>query len=141
RMCRSRPAFATNWIALPFQSQTMLPRLRALHHKRVAFVHRQLSQHLDLSTLMIKTRGRTIAWQTLRKFEPPHPLNLLHHLQIENLLARYQLDPNGAIKTSGLEGVHLWRFYLQEEVFRIDSAPWEAALQTAIRWTQALTQN
>src|SRR6266851_9060356 len=54
-----------------------------------------------LSALLIKTPGRKIAWHNLHKFNPPYSLNLLHHLQIENLLVRCQLDPDDAIKTTG----------------------------------------
>src|SRR5262249_50741172 len=70
-----------------------------------------------LSTLLIKTPGRKSAWRNLHRFDPPYTLNLLHHLQIENLLVRCQLDPDDRIKITGLEGARLWQFYLREGVF------------------------
>jgi hypothetical protein len=94
-----------------------------------------------LSTLLIKTPGRKLAWRNLQKFDPPHALNLLHHLQIENLLARCQLDADDGIKATGLEGARLWRFYAQEGVFQVRSAGWDAAFRAAISWTQTLTQD
>ena len=94
-----------------------------------------------LSTLLIKTPARKIAWRNLQKFDPPYALNLLHHLQIENLLARCQLDRDDGIKTTGLEGARLWRFYCQEGVFHVNSVGWDAALRAAISWTQTLTHD
>ena len=94
-----------------------------------------------LSTLLVKTPARKTAWRTLQKFDPPYALNLLHHLQIENLLARCQLDADDRIKTTGLEGARLWRFYCQEGVFQVGLAGWDAALRAAINWTQTLTQD
>src|SRR5438874_6024062 len=94
-----------------------------------------------LSTLLIKTPGRQIAWRNLQVFEPPHMLNLLQHLQIENLLVRSRLDPSDRVKAIASEGARLWRFYLREGVFQVGSAGWDAALRVAIGWTQSLSQN
>ena len=94
-----------------------------------------------LSSLLVKTPGRNVAWQQLQKFKTPYDLNLLHHLQIENLLVRCQLDADDAVKTTGLEGARLWRLYLQEGVFQIGLAGLEPALRAAISWNQTLTQN
>jgi len=94
-----------------------------------------------LSTLLIKTPGRKIAWRNLHRFSSLYTLNLLHCLQIENLLVRCQLDPDDSIKTTGLEGARLWRFYLQEGVFQVSTVGWEAAMRAGISWTKTLTEN
>ena len=67
-----------------------------------------------LSVLLVKTPGRRVAWRTLQRFPPPYPLNYLHHLQIENLLVRCQLDSDDKVKAVGLEGARLWKSYTAE---------------------------
>ncbi len=92
-----------------------------------------------LSVLLIKTPGRGTAWRTLQRFHPPYRLNYLHHLQIENLLARCQLDADDHVKTVGLEGFRLWRFYREEGVFELGSVGWDSAFRVALSWTRTLT--
>ena len=94
-----------------------------------------------LSTLLVKTPGRKAAWRALQRFDPPYPLNYLHDLQVENLLARCQLDPDDKVKTVGLEGARLWRFYVAEGVFEVSLVGWDSAFRVAISWTRTLTND
>lgn len=94
-----------------------------------------------LSTLLVKTPGRKVAWRNLQRFPPPYPLNYLHHLQVENLLARCQIDTDDRTKTVGLEGSRLWHFYTAEGVFETAVAGWDAAFRVAISWTNTLTRD
>ena len=92
-----------------------------------------------LSSLLVKTPGRKLAWRMLQRFNPPYPLNYLHELQVENLFTRCQLDPDAKVKTVGLEGARLWKFYLVEGVFEVKTAGWDNAFHFATRWTRTLT--
>ena len=94
-----------------------------------------------LSVLLVKTPGRSVAWRALQRFQPPYPLNYLHHLQIENLLARCQLDSDDKVKAVGLEGARLWKSYMAEAVFEIGSVGWDSAFRAAISWTRTLTSD
>ncbi len=91
-----------------------------------------------LITLLIKTPGTQSARETLQPFEPPFVLNLLHQLQIENFLARGQIEGTPDEQRAARDGERLWRHYRDEGVFQIHKLNWEASLRLAIAWNQRL---
>ena len=98
-----------------------------------------MSHYLDggfLLVLLTRTSGTSIASAILRKIPPPISINFLHQLQAENLLIRFQKDPNPNLQTNGNEGLRLWNHYLREGVFSILSPDWESSFRNAITWTR-----
>jgi hypothetical protein len=98
-----------------------------------------MNPYLDggfLLVLLTRTHGTSIASAILRKIPPPISINFLHQLQAENLLIRFQNDPNPGLQINGNEGLRLWNHYLGEGVFSMISLDWESFFRNAITWTR-----
>src|ERR1041385_8945082 len=91
-----------------------------------------------LLALLAKLPGTPIAARLLRALHPPVPINFLHQLQAENMLVRFQKDPNSSIQIGGNEGFRLWRHYLDEGVFVITEMDWDTAFRNAITWNRTV---
>jgi hypothetical protein len=98
-----------------------------------------MNPYLDggfLLVLLTRTPGTSIASSILRQMSPPVPINFLHQLQAENLLIRFQRDPNPDLQINGNEGLRLWNHYLSEGVFSLISIDWESCWRNAVTWTR-----
>lgn len=89
-----------------------------------------------LLVLLTERQGTSIASAILRKIPPPISINFLHRLHAENLLIRFQKDPNPGLQINGNEGLRLWNHYLSEGVFSMISLDWESSFRNAITWTR-----
>ncbi len=101
-----------------------------------------MTPYLDagfLITLLIKTPGSRHAREAIRRFQAPFALNFLHQLQTENFLVRGQTDGTTEEQRAALEGNRLWRQYLDEGVFQVQSVDWETAFRVAITWNRGYT--
>jgi hypothetical protein len=65
-------------------------------------------------------------------FTLPWSVNYLHVVQLENLLARAQLEGNQAQKRTGSSIAALWRARMAEGVIAIENPPWDDAWRAAI---------
>jgi hypothetical protein len=98
-----------------------------------------MNPYLDggfLLTVIARASGTPIASSILREIPTPIPINFLHQLQVENLLVRFQKDPDPTLQVGGNDGQRLWRQYLDEGVFVLVSSDWETALRNAITWNR-----
>jgi len=87
-----------------------------------------------LLTLLVHRPGSRAALETLSAFTPPFFLNFLHQLQVENFLARGQVEGNDVERRAALQGNRLWRQYLSEGVFQIGPVDWDTSCRLAINW-------
>lgn len=88
-----------------------------------------------LSVLLVRSPGSAEAWRIMRRFEAPFPVNYLHVLQIQNLLVRARLEGNPRQKQLAADGERLWKTYLDETVFAVRNADWEAGCRLALNLT------
>jgi hypothetical protein len=98
-----------------------------------------MNPYLDggfLLTLVAKASGTPTASSLLRETPTPIPINFLHQLQVENLLVRFQRDPDPALQIGGNDGQRLWRQYLDEGVFVLVPIDWETGFRNAITWNR-----
>jgi hypothetical protein len=93
-----------------------------------------------LATLVIRTPGSPMAWRQVEDFNAPIPLNFLHQLQIENMLVRLQTDKDAGVQRKALESTRLWRNYLAEAVFTVQSTDWDTAFRSALVWNGRFIQ-
>jgi hypothetical protein len=89
-----------------------------------------------LLVLLARSPGTQAASTVLRGIAPPVSINLLHQLQVENMLIRLQKNPDPNLQVNGNKGLQLWNHYMQEGVFAMASANWESAFRNAITWNR-----
>lgn len=87
-----------------------------------------------LTLLINSSKGSPIATRLVRELEGPFHLNLLHQLQVENFFVSLQKSGEAARQSAGAEGFRLWRRYLAEGVFQLNSMDWDSAFRFAITW-------
>ena len=93
-----------------------------------------------LMTALFKTPSFAITNATLRDLSAPFRINRLHHLQVENVILLSLRSDEPEQRDDGLKGQSLWRNYLAEGVFQIDTTEWETALALAAQLHKGLTQ-
>lgn len=87
-----------------------------------------------LALLVNSSNGSPVATRLVSDLEGPFRLNFLHQLQVENFFVSLQTSDNVERQTVGAEGFRLWRRYLAEGVFQLNSADWDSAFRCAITW-------
>ena len=85
-------------------------------------------------SLLLKGPHSQEAAALLRELAYSLGLSLVHRLQIENALLRLLHSGDSTDLIAGREGLRLWRYYFQEQVFMIKSFDLEAALTQATAW-------
>ena len=83
-----------------------------------------------LLTMLVKTRGTTLAWELAHRFDAPLLLNPLHRLQVENALTR-QLYDKPRLRLAARQGLAEWRNKIAEAVFGFSGPDWELAFRQA----------
>jgi hypothetical protein len=89
-----------------------------------------------LLAIVAKLPGSPIASKLLQTIPAPIPLNFLHQLQAENLLIRFQQNGDPEVRAAGNQGLRFWRHYLEEGVFTLLPADWDAGFRNAITWNR-----
>jgi hypothetical protein len=92
-----------------------------------------------LFTTLVETHGSGEANQILHDASPPFELNLLHHLQAENFIAKLLTAEDLARQNAGGKASRLWQRYLDEGVFQFVEPNWQDALRLSIAWTRRYT--
>ena len=92
-----------------------------------------------LFTTLVETGGSGEANQILQEAKPPLELNLLHHLQAENFIAKLLTAKEPGRQNAGGKASRLWRRYVDEGVFQLVEPNWQDALRLSIAWTRRYT--
>lgn len=98
-----------------------------------------MTHYLDLGFLLClvaKAPGSAAAWEAVRKLPQPLLLTSLQALQVENGLRKRMLGTDTKLQAIAARAWGLWQFYLNELVFSLAPAPWDAALALARSWNE-----
>jgi len=100
-----------------------------------------VTHYLDLGFLLClvtKTPGSGVAWEAVGKLPQPLHLTSLQALQVENGLRKRMLGPDIQLQAIAARAWGLWQFYLNELVFVLAPAPWDAAFALARSWNERM---
>jgi hypothetical protein len=70
----------------------------------------------------------------------PLSLSIVHRLQVENALLRYLHGSDAQMRAIAQDGLLLWRRYIEEGVFELDSFPLAEAFAQTAAWNAASSQ-